>query len=242
MILKSFWIKLTSLVLRFWHIIKFFPIRFSRIINHFGYGFKQLAKSPTSSGYLFWLTELGMLILDSLGIGEWYESILEFTKFNSRPLNDQELKITKEYFGNQLNINRIRIDEHSIFGPKQKRFAYVSFFTINSWKTLRSDIFLHEMVHIWQYQKNGITYMSRALGAQNGKRGYNYGGVEMLRKLKNRGWKLESFNPEHQAEIVQDHFRIKNGYQPLWGDGCFEDLAVYDWFVDSLQSTNKVTD
>jgi len=179
-----------------------------------------------------------MLLLDLLGIGELYENGLEFFKFNTRPLNNQELKITEEYFGNQLNINRIRIDERAILGPKQNRFAYVSFFTINSWKTLRPDVFLHEMVHVWQYQQLGITYMSRALGAQRSKRGYNYGGVELLRKLKKRGWKLESFNPEHQAEIVQDHFRIKNGYPPIWGDACFEDLEVYDWFVDSLKPTN----
>ncbi len=238
MIFKTIWIKITSIFLRFWHIVKFFPNRFMRLINHFGYGFKQLSKKPTSKGYLFWLTELGMLMLDLLGIGEWYELFQEFFKFNTRPLNKQELQITEVYFGNQLNINRIRIDECALLGPKQHRFAYVSFFTINSWKNLRPDIFLHEMVHIWQYQQKGITYMSRALGAQRGKRGYNYGGVEMLRKLKERGWKLESFNPEHQAEIVQDHFRIKNGYAPLWGEGCFEDLEVYDWFVDSLSADN----
>ena len=221
--------------MRGWHVIRFFPKRFVRLLNHFPFGFKQLSKGFSFRNFGFWLVELTLLVLDTLGIGELYETVQDLLKWHIRQLNQEEKYLASKYFGNQLNINRIRIDAKANIGPRQQHFAYVSFYTINSWNPLPADVFLHELVHIWQYEKNGIIYMSRALLAQHGKRGYNYGGVEMLKKLKKRGWTLEKFNPEHQAEIVQDHFRIKNGYQALWGDGCEKDIEVYDWFVASLK-------
>lgn len=235
---KKMAFKIGSVFLRIRDLIRFFPKRFFRIFDHFRYGFLQLKKRPRKRDWLFWGVELNMLILDLFGIGEIYESFQEFIKFNIRPLNEFEKKIVTQYFGNQLNINRIRIDEKAFLGPPQHHFAYVSFYTINSWGSLSSDIFLHEMVHVWQYETSGITYMSRALAAQGGKRGYHYGGIDLLRKLKARGRKLTSFNPEHQAEIVQDHFRLKSGLQTRRGFAMNDDLKVYDWFVKDLEANS----
>ena len=232
-ILQLIWAKLTTIMLRIIHVVVFIPKRLSRIVFHFKFGFSQLKRRPTIWNYLFWLFELILLFLDLVGVSELYECIQEIIKPNSRPLSQHEVNIAKEYFGNQLIINRIRVDSKAFLGPPQHRFAYVSFFTINSWGALSDDVFLHELVHIWQYQNRGIIYMTRALAAQFGKRGYNYGGVDLLRKLKKRGRRLDSFNPEHQAEIVQDCYilkqRIKSGTPNLE-----DDLQVYQWFVNDL--------
>ena len=229
-----FW-KIESIFIKIWHVFKFFPVRFRRLLGHFSYGFRQMSKHPRLTGYFFWLFELLLLLLDLIGICELYETIQEFIKPNTRKLNQKEIQIANAYFGNQLILNRIRVDDKAFLGPPQHRFAYVSFFTINSWKQLPIDVYLHELVHVWQYQQKGIIYMSRAIAAQYGKRGYNYGGIEMLRKLKARNRTLHSFNPEHQAEIVQDHFRLKLGYLPRRGSALREDLEVYDWFVRDLK-------
>lgn len=237
--IKKIRIKISSVFLRIWHIFKFFPKRLIRFFNHFKYGFSKLKRKPRKRDFGFWLLELFLLFLDIFGFSEFYEIFQEFIKFNIRPLTNQEKELAIEYFGSHLHLDRIRVDEKAFFGPPQHHFAYVSFFTINSWGQLSTDVFLHELVHIWQYEKRGIIYMSRALAAQHGKRGYNYGGIELLRKLKSRGRKLESFNPEHQAEIVQDHFRLTQGYSTRRGFASPKDIAVYDWFVRDLIPDEK---
>ena len=232
-------LKLSAIFQRGGSIIWLFPKRFIRIFKHLKYGVEQYSKGLTFRRFSFWFIELSMLILDALGIGEIYEIFQEIFKWNVRPLNSAEKRLAQQYFGNQLNINRIRVDEAAFIGPKQGRFAYVSFYTINSWNALRPDIFLHELVHIWQYEKYGITYMSRALLAQKGKRKYNYGGLDMLKKLMTRNWKFKNFNPEHQAEIVQDHFRIKNNLPPIWGNANINDLEVYEKYVEMLKKVRQ---
>jgi len=238
---QKLWLKISSVFLRIWHVLFFFPKRLIRIFEHFKYGFSQLKKPQRKRkrDLGFWSMELILLFLDLIGFSELYENIQEFLKYNIRPLTNSEKELAIEYFGSHINLDRVRVDEKAFLGPPQHHFAYVSFFTINSWGKLSTDVFLHELVHIWQYEKRGIIYMSRALAAQHGKRGYNYGGIELLRKLKARGRTLASFNPEHQAEIVQDHFRLRQGYRTRRGFASQADLDVYEWFVRDLIPSNK---
>ena len=59
-------------------------------------------------------------------------------------------------------------DETAKIVCRAHHIYYVSFFTINSWKPFRSDIFIHEMMHVWQFQNvGGHLYPFGFAGAKN---------------------------------------------------------------------------
>lgn len=214
------------------------PVRLYRIFRHFGtlIGWKWESydngdllpdnKNPLHRAWA-WLITLGIYILELLGIGEIYEFFSDIFKYNSRPLTSREIELAKDIYGNQINYRRVRIDEYAYLGPKQQRFCYVSFNLINSWSKMSDATFIHELIHVWQYQKMGAIYMAKAVLAQHSQAGYNYGGVKALRQAINKGKHLRDFNLEQQGDIVADYFRIKNGMRPEWGDGRGGDLEVY---------------
>ena len=99
---------------------------------------------------------------------------------------------------------------------------------------MQNSIFIHEMVHVWQYEKLGAIYIPKALSAQYTAEGYNYGGVEVLKQYMREGKDLLAFNYEQQGDIVSDYYRIKNGYFPRWGNGSRIDLPVYEYFIRTI--------
>lgn len=82
---------------------------------------------------------------------------------------------------------------------------------------------VHEVVHIWQYNRVGAAYIPRALAAQRSAMGYNYGGLRPLE----RGRSLEAFNYEQQADIIEDAYRLANGSPARWHGFGVEVLPVY---------------
>ena len=83
--------------------------------------------------------------------------------------------------------------------------AYVSFNLINYNSSLPKSIFIHECVHIWQYQQFGSVYILRALQAQRSKAGYDYGGVEALYSAMISRMSFMDFNFEQQGQIFEDY-------------------------------------
>ena len=181
-----------------------------------------------------WWMSLMVYLLECLGSGEVYETVMDFVKFNTRTLHPWEIQLAKSIYGNTIQYRRVRIDEMAMAGPKQKQFCYVSFYLVNSWGPMRNRIFIHELMHVWQYERMGALYMVHALRAQQSIMGYNYGGVTTLKAYLEKGKNLHDFNPEQQADIVADYYLIKNGYSPQWGRGGQEDLAVYEKFIEDL--------
>ncbi|MEL6989338.1 MAG: hypothetical protein AAGK97_16115, partial [Bacteroidota bacterium] len=157
--------------------------------------------------YIWWSIELPFLLFDLIGIFDLYEGIVDLIKINTRKLTQEEIKIGKSVFGNSINWERVRIDLSSHLGPKQHQFVYVSFYTINSYGPFNMATFIHELMHIWQYEKVGAVYIPRALFAQQTIAGYDYGGLEGLEKAKSSNGNIWSFNYEQQADIVADYFR-----------------------------------
>ena len=238
-IAQSFAYKILAALSRLLDLIRYLPIRLGRIAEHLAKSFKVIyvdRTRPLSVGRLLlsilnWWLEFLLLILDCLGISELLETISDFVKFNTRPLQAWEKDLARQVFGNKIRYSRVRIDEYAFAGPKQKSICYVSFFLVNSWGSMENSLLLHELTHVWQYQRMGIVYIPRALGAQLYGEGYNYGGADHLRDLRTRQVTIDHFNLEQQADIVSDYYRIKNGYAPRWGDGGLADLPVYEYFI-----------
>lgn len=207
-------------------IVQKLPLRLWRLGRHFSQ-FK-FASAPR------WLLEFFLQILDALGIGDLYDASASILK-RARKLTQQEKQLATSIFGDSLPLEKIRVDERALLGPRQGRFCYVSFYTINSWGEMSDAVFVHELVHIWQYHHLGVVYIPRALAAQWSRHGYDYGGAAALQKAIAEGKPLLDFNYEQQASIVEDYFRIKHGQRPMWSRLLTADLPVFEHFVTQLQ-------
>jgi len=244
-IINQLVLKLVTALQRVLDIFLMLPTRLYRLVKHLYRGLLSLRQpqqfwwqAAAGTGFFinafWWLVGLLIYILECFGIGEIYEMLTDFFKFNTRPLHDWEKKVARSIYGDTINYKRVRIDELSLAGPKQHRFCYVSFYLINSWGPMQNSTFLHELMHVWQYQKMGARYMVQALRGQFSSMGYNYGGVSALKEHLNQGKGLKDFNLEQQADIVSDYYLITKGYAPQWGCATQSDLPVYEKFIENL--------
>ena len=200
---------------------------------------KSLADIDTWKGFLKWILTVALQSLEIGGLGEAYETIMDLIKFNTRVLSASELKAAKSIFGNSINFDFVRVDIGAVIGPAFSHRAYTSFHTINSWGTESTDVMVHELTHVWQYENAGAIYMPQAIHAQKWGGGYDYGDVANLQLKKTAGEGLLSFNREQQAQIVQDFFRLRqDGFIP--GSAATPaDLLLYADFVQTVSSLSR---
>jgi hypothetical protein len=173
-----------------------------------------------------------LLLLDVLFFFDVYEIISNTIKHKTRPLTNEEITTAKTIFGSSLQYNLIRIDDEARIMTKDKGIIYVGFNTINSWGAIREDIFIHELVHVWQYQHFGAGYITNALKAQVSEAGYNYAYTEGWYKKKT----IHDFNAEQQADLVQDFYRLKNGFSAQWQLEKGVQLTDYQHFIDEIRT------
>ncbi len=216
-------------------ILLFLPQRLFRLIQHFFLPADRIYREVYPRTYsLFWGFEFVVRLVEILGIGELYNILSCWLKFNTRALDRREVVLSRTIFGEKFPLYRVCIDEWAMVGPPQRHICYVSFWTVNSWRSMSDCLLIHELVHTWQYHRLGMVYILRALVAQRSKQGYDYGGTEALREVYLRLGKMDEFNLEQQADIVADYCRIKKGLGPAWGKGSWVDLPLYQYFVDQL--------
>lgn len=212
-------------------IILLFPQRFRRLLIHFASLFFKSTHHPCKpAGLNEWFVDTIFYVMDLVGIAEIHQFGTRLFKWNIRKLNEDELALGKRLFADAIDFSKVRVDDKAVIGMKTIAVAYVSFNTINYRYKVSKEIFVHELVHIWQYQKFGSVYIYRAMKAQKSKEGYDYGGVENLyiRMLDNDS--LMDFNFEQQAEIVEDYYRLmKNpaSFHPML-------QSVYTYFVNKI--------
>lgn len=93
---------------------------------------------------------------------------------------------------------------------------------------------IHELTHVWQYQRFGLAYLPQILWAhlRNGSETYNYGFEPGLQKALTRGGRLEDFNREQQGEIARHYYyRLKEG----------KDVSAWRPFIAEFQSSRSST-
>ena len=188
-----------------------------------------LRKSFSGAG----LADILFALLDLIGLFDLYEAATNALSPGIRPLMEDEILLLRPIFGGSVPYDLIRVDERAYVGPSWARFCYVSFHTINSWGQMSVPTLVHEVVHVWQYTHRGAAYIPRALYAQATAMGYNYGGLPALRDAA----ELEDFNYEQQADIIEDAFRLANGWQAQWvrGRGA-EVLPDYFKYLEEVRA------
>lgn len=92
---------------------------------------------------------------------------------------------------------------------------------------MHEALLIHELVHVWQYERLGSVYIPLALKAQHSKEGYDYGGVQALQQALATGRDLLDFNLEQQADIVADYFCLLHGRPTRWSRAHKPEIGVY---------------
>jgi hypothetical protein len=171
------------------------------------------------------------LIGDLLFLPEIYSSITCLQNPSVRPLSSHEVKVVSDIYGDNIQLQLVLLNSKASLFTKGKNIAYVAFQTINFWKTIEEAILVHECFHILQFQRLGSVYIYESLKAQHSKEGYDYGGVSFLEQGMLLGKRLEDFNFEQQAEIIEDAYRIKAQGEVL--------PVAYQYFIHQLDRYMK---
>lgn len=237
---SQLWSKLKGIFLRVIRWITQLPNRIGRLLLHIWEGvkslkpwslewWKSLGKISTWKGLLKWLGNVLIDLLEIAGVGEVYETLADFIKFNTRPLNGSEIAKARIVFGSAINYNLVRVDEYALLGPSWTGRAYVSFHTINNWGTLDDHTLIHELTHVWQYEKMGAIYMPKAIHAQNTPEGYNYS-IQDLQNRRAAKQGFRSFNLEQQGQILADYYigKTTNSFSQAT-------LNLYEYFVSDVR-------
>lgn len=236
----------------FVHLVRFLPHRVARLAAALWGGWVGLA-SLGPVGWRVWrrggrqhvgpwlrarrrrgglrVLEILLNVLDVFGVPEIF-ALAWRGLTHATPLTPDEIAAAASVLGpNRLRYRDVRVAQGGIlrlvFRFNGNR-AFAAFHTINLPETGkhtrdRLDIVLHELIHVYQYERAGSRYFTEALVAQR-EEGYGYGGPAGLHDAHGHGRRLRNFNREQQAQIVQDYFvRRQRGeecdaYEPYMGE------------------------
>ncbi len=162
---------------------------------------------------LYWLFVCGSYLFDLFGGPEIVQFILRASS-SGRPLSVEEIQAIKTVLGPQsIRLGDVRVASGGSLSPVfrlNKNRAFATWHTVNLPSKGVDDIplIVHELVHIYQYERVGSLYIGQGLWAQvrQGRAAYDYGGPDGLKADRAAGKHLNDYNREQQCQIVQDYF------------------------------------
>ena len=145
---------------------------------------RRLAASAGRGGAALWTVQFVLQVLDLFGVPELF-AFLWRAVTRASPLTGDEIVAATSVLGPfALRFQDIRVAQGGVLRPIFRRNgdrAFATFHTVNLPATgdhERSNvaILLHELVHVYQYERAGSRYFAEALLAQH-EAGYDYGGA-----------------------------------------------------------------
>ena len=190
-----------------------YPKSVVRLLNHVIPFFRRPVYKIPAKNAIEWFGDLVCYVAEVLLISYFVHIVAVVFKPNQRFLKPEEVALSKEIFGGKIQYEYVTIHPHMSRFMRRYAMAYVSGNTINFQDRINKRIFIHEMVHIWQYQRLGLVYAWRALKAQQEPVTYDYGGLESLYASFTTGKNFYAFNFEQQAQIIEDYFSLMYNYR-----------------------------
>ncbi|MDF1698912.1 MAG: hypothetical protein P1U56_23865 [Saprospiraceae bacterium] len=223
---------LNWMTLRF--LIHTYPFRAFRLVVHFFQWIPFFKKFHLpSKGIVEWFGDLLFYLLDVLIVPDLLEIIYVWIQPKVRRIHDSEIPYVEKYFNKQVNFRYIKMCNSMPQRIARLADAFVSFNIIHFNSEISSPVLVHELVHVWQYQKFGSVYIFRALKAQKSMVGYDYGGLEALYHRMLDNFVFTEFNFEQQGEIFEDYCRLQESNEtvnPLW-------LASFEYFIEQVRGS-----
>lgn len=179
-----------------------------------------------------WIYDLGAYMADLIFLPEIYQSIRILVSTSIHKLSEEDRYQAQTYFGQSIDLHQVMIYPTMSKWIRKRAHAYVTFNTINYYRHISTPILMHELVHIWQYQRFGSMYIFRALSAQRSKDGYDYGGVEALYLDMMNQKQFWDFNFEQQGSIVEDYARVLLAPQLQVSPMA---IATYEYFISQIK-------
>ena len=152
-------------------------------------------------------------VLDVLQVPRLLEFILHLL-VNVTQLTAEELEAAGQVLGpNAIDYSAARVGEGRLlplYFMINRNRATTLFHTIllpSKGRHTRGhlDLFVHELVHVYQFEKVGSLYIWQAIVAQMGV-GYRYGGLDGLEERRKDGQTFSDFNREQQGQVAQDYY------------------------------------
>ena len=134
------------------------------------------------------------------------------TNDKPRKLYSWETDTAEGFFGDMIDLDRVRISENSWLTPKgKKRGSGVTIYNTIYGKDMQKDTLIHELAHVWQYNNVRISPLpagttqavARLIGRKDELYDYN---VDRVGDPDRKTFREYSF--EEQAAILQDAFRV----------------------------------
>jgi len=142
---------------------------------------------------------------------------------NGRRLTSGEMVLARNIFGGSINYGNVTIYHKRywiqtgdwVMTPNGNIYAPTTYEADYSGATVvygRRSLFIHEMVHVWQYQNNVTSIVFGAIFARLSSP-FSYGSSVYAYDL-DRSKDLMDYSMERQAAIIEDYFRITEGRSP----------------------------
>jgi hypothetical protein len=236
-LLRELPLRVGRLAVALWHglrgVVLVLPHAWQAAHEQAGAGLRGwLRRVPRHAG--IWSIELVFRLLDLAGIPELWSFVLRMGCHVS-PLTGEEIGAAATILGpTAIRYADVRVAEGGalrfIFARNGGR-AFTTFHTVNlpaDGPHCRSNfaILLHELVHVYQYERTGGLYVAEALYAQH-TTGYGYGGPESLQQCLATGVCYRHFNREQQAQLVQDYYERLTAGRPV---------VAYEAFIAEMRA------
>ena len=120
-----------------------------------------------------------------------------------RSLTEDERALAQPIFRSSLDLSRVRVREEITGLLNISRSAFAIEETIyfpRGWSPVAKQTFVHELVHVWQFQNGGHAYIADAVHAQTLGDGYD------LELGLTQGRKWDQLNAEQQATFIEEGF------------------------------------
>jgi len=182
-----------------------------------------------------WVRTVVLRVLDLVGFPEVGELILHL--FSSvRELTTDEIRAAQRVLGSgAVRWQDVRVGSGGVLDLIWKLNdgrAFTTWRTINTPPGIPTHTMVHELTHVYQYERAGTLYLVQALHAQvtRGDGAYEYGDLVAHRAA---GKPFSAFNREEQAQIAEDYYLdVLNHRNPLTPD----QIAAFDFYDSQLQS------
>ena len=119
----------------------------------------------------------------------------------AQTLTSTQIEILRKIFRQSVNFADVILktgDSHLLTSTKRAFVMGNTIYIPN--QAYSSELLVHEMVHVWQYQHGGVSYMGGSLWGQYVGEGYDFA------KGIHSGKAWHNLNPEQQAELIEQGY------------------------------------
>jgi len=216
--------------------MKTYPVRVYRIVKHV-LPIRYKLGGEISFPYLVleWFFSLFLYVTDLCLFPEILCSVFLILKRKVRGLTPKEREIKASLFHGKLKLP-ILINSSANWMTNKGKYAFVSFYFINSFGEMKESTYAHELIHCFQFSRYGSPYIVRALMAQRTKSGYDYGGIQRLTELYSYQKSQGHLNYEQQGEVLADYFILLNS-KNFYSDSKYMHLVtLYEYVVNQWRA------